>query len=148
RCSKQSTNLASINSSQLKAFPVPLPPIQEQEAITSVLSTWDRGIRQFSSLIAAKVHFKHGLMQQLLTGKRRLDVRRHQPPAPFTASLGLGLSATAIEVERGLNGKSYDEGIPKLGARPPGWETRKLRELLTIAQRPVRLHPTKSYRLV
>lgn len=70
-CSKQSTNLASINSSQLKAFPVPLPPIWEQEAIISRLSTWDRGIRQLSDLIAAKVRFKQGLMQQLLTGQRR-----------------------------------------------------------------------------
>ena len=31
RCSKQSTNLASINSSQLKAFPVLLPPFPEQK---------------------------------------------------------------------------------------------------------------------
>lgn len=75
-CSKQSTNLASINSSQLKAFPVPLPPFREQEAITLRLSIWDRGIRQLSDLIAAKVRFKQGLMQQLLTGQRRFKRSR------------------------------------------------------------------------
>lgn len=70
-CSKQSTNLASINSSQLKAFPVPLPIIEEQEALVRLLSTWDRGIRQLTDLISVKLRFKQGLMQQLLTGGLR-----------------------------------------------------------------------------
>lgn len=42
--SKQSTNLASINSSQLKAFPLPLPPLEEQRLIAAVLRTWDEAI--------------------------------------------------------------------------------------------------------
>src|SRR5262249_55246710 len=33
-CAKQSTNLASINSTQLKQFPVLIPPMCEQEIIT------------------------------------------------------------------------------------------------------------------
>jgi type I restriction enzyme S subunit len=48
-----------------------LPPIHEQQAIASRLSIWDRGIRQLTDLIAGKLRFKQGLMQQLLTGKRR-----------------------------------------------------------------------------
>jgi len=71
-CSKQSTNLASINSTQLKEMPVPLPPIAEQRAIAAVLSAWDRAIDQTTALIAAKERLKQGLMQQLLSGKRRL----------------------------------------------------------------------------
>lgn len=47
------------------------PPVSEQKAIASVVTTWDRGIRQLSDLIAAKLRFKQGLMQQLLTGGRR-----------------------------------------------------------------------------
>jgi type I restriction enzyme S subunit len=43
----------------------------EQQAIAHVLSAWDRGIRQLSDLIAAKLRFKQGLMHQLLTGRRR-----------------------------------------------------------------------------
>lgn len=82
-CSKQSTNLASINSSQLKAFPVPLPTRDEQAAITQVLSTWDRGIRQLNDLITAKVRFKQGLMQQLLTGKRRFNEFGNEPWREF-----------------------------------------------------------------
>jgi type I restriction enzyme S subunit len=54
KCSKQSTNLASINSTQLKKFPVLLPPLPEQAAITSILSTWNLAIEKAERLIAAK----------------------------------------------------------------------------------------------
>jgi len=149
-CSKKSTNLASINSSQLKAFPVPLPSIREQEAITSVLSVWDRGIRQLTDLITAKLRLKQWLTQELLTGTLRLDTPWKVRPASTRPedSLGVGLSATAIEVERGLNQKSYDEGIPMLGRCPVGWRPTRLREVLSIAERPVKLDPDQTYRLV
>lgn len=62
----------NINPTQLrKHFQIPLPPLTEQNAIIGVLSVWDRGIWQLSDLITAKLRFKQGLMQQLLTGKRR-----------------------------------------------------------------------------
>ncbi len=70
--SKQSTNLASINSTQLKAFPLPIPPLPEQKKIAEILSTWDEAIDQTRNLIDAKKRRKKALMQQLLTGKRRL----------------------------------------------------------------------------
>lgn len=47
------------------------PPRDEQIEVAHLLDTWDRGIRQLSDLIAAKLRFKQGLMQQLLTGRRR-----------------------------------------------------------------------------
>lgn len=61
----------NLNTELIGDVHVPKPPLKVQHAITRVLSTWDRGIRQLSDLIAAKVRFKQGLMQQLLTGKRR-----------------------------------------------------------------------------
>jgi type I restriction enzyme S subunit len=61
----------NITKSEVAAFPLLLPPANEQQAIVCILSTWDRGIRQLTDLIAAKVRFKQGLMQQLLTGQRR-----------------------------------------------------------------------------
>lgn len=70
-CSKQSTNLASVNSTQLKQFPVLLPSLCEQEAITRVIGSWDRAIEKLQSLIATKTQYKRGLMQQLLTGRKR-----------------------------------------------------------------------------
>ena len=71
-CSKQSTNLASINSSQLKQFPVLLPPLPEQQKIADILGTWDEAREKLDALIAAKARRKQALMQQLLTGHRRL----------------------------------------------------------------------------
>lgn len=65
--SKQSTNLASINSTQLKSFPVILPPLPEQRKIAAILSTWDRAIERTQALITAKKEQQKGLMQRLLS---------------------------------------------------------------------------------
>ena len=70
-CSKQSTNLASINSTQLKEFPVLLPPLAEQRAIAAILSTWDEAITLTKRLIAALRQRKQALMQILLTSEVR-----------------------------------------------------------------------------
>lgn len=51
RCSKQSTNLASINSTQLKNFPVLLPPLEEQRKILAIVHTWDEAIEKTERLI-------------------------------------------------------------------------------------------------
>lgn len=71
-CSKQSTNLASINSTQLRQFPTLLPPLREQRKIADILSTWDESLKKSDALILAKQQRKKALIQQLLTGKKRL----------------------------------------------------------------------------
>lgn len=70
--SKQSTNLASINSTQLKAFSIPLPSYQEQlrtQSQFNVLSEVSNGseaeLKKLKSL-------KTALMQDLLTGRKRV----------------------------------------------------------------------------
>lgn len=71
-CAKQTTNLASINSSQLKDFSVILPSsIEEQKEIAKILSAWDKSILLMEELVAAKGKRKEGLMQCLLTGQLR-----------------------------------------------------------------------------
>jgi len=71
-CSKQSTNLASINSSQLRQFPTALPPLPEQRKIADILTAWDDALEKLDALIAAKERRKRALMQQLLTGRKRV----------------------------------------------------------------------------
>jgi type I restriction enzyme, S subunit len=71
-CAKQTTGIASINSSQIKATPILLPPLPEQKAIADLLGTWDKAISTTTQLIARKEQRKKWLMQQLLTGKKRL----------------------------------------------------------------------------
>jgi type I restriction enzyme S subunit len=60
-----------LNFNQIGRFVIPLPPLPEQKAIAAILSTWDRAIEQVTKLIEAKTRLKKGLMQQLLTGKKR-----------------------------------------------------------------------------
>lgn len=69
---KRSTNLASINSTQIKNFPTLVPPLAEQKKIAQILSTWDKAITTTEQLLANSQQQKKALMQQLLTGKKRL----------------------------------------------------------------------------
>jgi len=62
-----------VHLSILNDVALPCPSLAEQIAIATILSTWERGIRQLSDLIAAKLQFKMNLMQRLLTGKRRFN---------------------------------------------------------------------------
>jgi type I restriction enzyme S subunit len=62
-----------ITNKSLTAFVIPLPPtLAEQEAIAAALSDADGLIESLEKLIAKKRQIKHGTMQELLTGKRRL----------------------------------------------------------------------------
>ena len=49
-----------------------VPPLHEQQSIVSVLSLWDTAIAKQTALIEQLTLRKRGLMQQLLTGKKRL----------------------------------------------------------------------------
>ena len=49
-----------------------VPPLPEQHRIVSVLSLWDTAIEKQTALIENLTLRKRGLMQQLLTGKKRL----------------------------------------------------------------------------
>ncbi|HCD1559562.1 TPA: restriction endonuclease subunit S [Escherichia coli] len=53
-------------------FEVLLPPLPEQRKIAQILSTWDKAITTTERLIATSQQQKKALMQQLLTGKKRL----------------------------------------------------------------------------
>lgn len=53
-------------------YMIPIPPIEEQHKITEVLETWDKVIEKQTQLIEKLELRKKGLMQQLLTGKKRL----------------------------------------------------------------------------
>ncbi|NIV95380.1 hypothetical protein GWN42_21950, partial [candidate division KSB1 bacterium] len=63
----------NIDSKSLSSILTPIPPLPEQRKIAQILSTWDKAIELTEKLIAAKERRKKGLMQQLLTGKRRLS---------------------------------------------------------------------------
>ena len=67
--SKQSTNLASINSTQLNAYPIALPSREEQQAIIKRISAVNGRIEQMKTEAGKLRNQKSGLMHDLLTGK-------------------------------------------------------------------------------
>lgn len=66
---KQTTNLASISSSQLKAMPVPCPPLADQKRVVEVLAVCDKQIRLETNELGKLRKLKQGLMDNLLSGR-------------------------------------------------------------------------------
>ncbi|MBD2096817.1 restriction endonuclease subunit S [Trichocoleus sp. FACHB-591] len=62
----------NITSQDVKAFTLPLPVIEEQQAIATVLSDMDAEIAALEARLAKTQSIKQGMMQELLTGKIRL----------------------------------------------------------------------------
>lgn len=63
---------ANLFLNHIQSLKIPLPPLPEQKKIAKILSTWDEAIEQNQKLIEQLKLRKKGLMQQLLTGKKRL----------------------------------------------------------------------------
>lgn len=61
-----------INSTEYSLLHIPIPPLPEQKAIADCLSNWDKAIEKLNGLINQKGLSKKALMQQLLSGKKRL----------------------------------------------------------------------------
>ncbi len=61
-----------IGLDDLKGLKIPLPPLPEQKAIGHILGLMDNSINQNNLLVAQKELRKKWLMQNLLTGKKRL----------------------------------------------------------------------------
>ena len=60
-----------LNFDTVKNLKIPFPPLDEQEKIAKILSTWDEAINLTIDLIENKKQFKKALMQNLLTAKIR-----------------------------------------------------------------------------
>lgn len=61
-----------LTKSSIASVDVSYPEKPEQKRIAGVLEVWDEYIEKLEQKIALKEQLKKGLMQQLLTGKRRL----------------------------------------------------------------------------
>ncbi|HHX8681480.1 TPA: restriction endonuclease subunit S [Vibrio diabolicus] len=66
------TSIAHLTREKLLELPVKTPPLKEQRKIAKILSTWDKAITTTEKLIETSKQQKKALMQQLLTGKKRL----------------------------------------------------------------------------
>ena len=82
RVAKRTTNLASTNKTQVRAFRFPVPPLREQERIVEIVSAAKAQLRGLMRKEEALRRLKQSLMRDLLTGKVRVN--------------NLNLAATAI----------------------------------------------------
>lgn len=71
-CVKAGTTVESVDFNSLKKYPIPLPPLPEQRRIAAVLSSVDGLLAGLDALVAKKEAIKAGVMEELLTGGRRL----------------------------------------------------------------------------
>lgn len=91
-----SSTIPDLNHKDFYSIEFPLPPLPEQKKIAQILSTWDQAIIATERLLENSQQRKKGLMQQLLTGKKRLpgfegewkkielgDALDYQQPTPF-----------------------------------------------------------------
>lgn len=62
----------NLNVQMVKDYPIPVPPLLEQKKIAQILSTWDQAISATEKLLENSQQQKKALMQELLTGKKRL----------------------------------------------------------------------------
>ncbi|EPS7268353.1 restriction endonuclease subunit S [Vibrio cholerae] len=62
----------NLSGGIVKSIQVPVPPYPEQKKIAQILSTWDKAITTTEQLLTTGKQQKKALMQQLLTGKKRL----------------------------------------------------------------------------
>lgn len=69
---RQGAGRFKLNKAALEKIPLLVPPAAEQAIIHSSITRWDSSIDLTERLIAAKQERRSWLLQQLLTGKRRL----------------------------------------------------------------------------
>lgn len=66
------STIPQINNKHIIPCKILLPPLYEQQKIAEILNVWDKAIEKQTQLIEKLELRKKGLMQQLLTGKKRL----------------------------------------------------------------------------
>ncbi|HBH7927999.1 restriction endonuclease subunit S [Escherichia coli] len=66
------STFSRINLSDIRALNIKTPAICEQDKISQILTAWDKAISVTEKLLTNSQQQKKALMQQLLTGKKRL----------------------------------------------------------------------------
>ena len=97
----ESAAIPQLTGVQFSSYNILCPPLPEQRKIAEILTLWDSAIEKQTQLIEKLETRKRGLMQQLLTGKKRLKGFDGELRELKLGNLG--------ETYNGLTGKSKDD---------------------------------------
>lgn len=103
---------SGLNLPTIKSIPIYYPPLPEQKKIAEILSTWDQAISATEQLLTNSQQQKKALMQQLLTGKKRL---LDENGVAFSGEWNEYLLGSLGNTFTGLTGKTKDDfgsGVP------------------------------------
>ena len=78
-CSKQTTNLASINSTQLKNFPVKIPPINEQKEIVRIVTLLLENLQQVKEAAESVIDKIETMKKTILSRAFRGELGTNDP---------------------------------------------------------------------
>jgi type I restriction enzyme S subunit len=101
----ESSAQPGLSVEKLVRYKLTVPPIAEQQKIAEILSVWDNAIELQTKLIAQLEIRKRALMQQLLTGKRRLkgfSEKWKLVKLGDVADIKKGTALTSNEIEDGI----------------------------------------------
>ncbi|MBR6178180.1 MAG: restriction endonuclease subunit S [Bacteroidales bacterium] len=125
----ESSAQPGLSVEKLVRYKLSIPTHQEQAKIAEILSLWDTAISKQTALLDKLTLRKRGLMQQLLTGKKRLkgfegewsyhtiqdhfteirDKNDGEGHIPMTISAKLGLISQTHKFDRVVAGNSLDK---------------------------------------
>ena len=94
------STIKTIGLPYFKKLKIAIPPLPEQKKIAQILSTWDKAITATEQLLANSQQQKKALMQQLLTGKKRLK--------GFNEEWKYGVLGDLAKIDSGFSFKSSD----------------------------------------
>lgn len=84
--SKQTTNLASINMTQLRSFPFPIPPLEEQESILTLFSRLENKCSEWRKKLERKQNLSALFANATITSLTGIAIEQEEEPmkAPQT----------------------------------------------------------------
>lgn len=97
---------ANIGQKDLARVCILVPPLAEQKKIAQILSTWDKAISVTEKLLTNSQQQKKALMQQLLTGRKRL---RDENGVRFSGEWEYTIFGNLGDTYTGLTGKTKED---------------------------------------
>ena len=100
------TKQANLSAKQVQELPVLIPPLAEQKKIAEILSIWDKAKKVTEKLLTNSQQQKKALMQQLLTGRKRL---RDENGVRFSGEWEYTIFGNLGDTYTGLTGKTKED---------------------------------------